>query len=161
MSQLKPYRQHPRRFGVDFQEEKAWISFYRRAGNPDIAAEVMQQLESDPDLKRTHLALYLCCKESLRKDKARQARNKRIAQGIRGLLHAVFVAPVSALVRLVHHGADIAVECLPEVAKEPAARRLHKLAIKSEFVQAQSAFGDAAVPAARQPEASSSSAGTA
>lgn len=70
-----------RRCGIEFEEERAWIGFYHRVGrDPAIAAEVMAQLEADADMKRTHLALYLCCKESLRVHKARQSRHKRIGQ---------------------------------------------------------------------------------
>jgi hypothetical protein len=65
MSLEKP-RPRPRRSGIESEEERAWVGFYRRVGrDPAIATEVMAQLESDPEMKRTHLALYLCCKESL------------------------------------------------------------------------------------------------
>ncbi len=74
MSQEKIHRPRSRRSGVHVEEEKAWISFYRHVGNPAIATEVMHQLESDLEMKRAHLALYLRCKESLRMQKARQAR---------------------------------------------------------------------------------------
>jgi hypothetical protein len=66
MSPEKP-RPRARRCGIEFEEERAWVGFYKRVGrDPAIAAEVMAQLEADVDMKRTHLALYLCCKESLR-----------------------------------------------------------------------------------------------
>ena len=91
---------HPRarRCGIELEEEQAWIGFYRRVGrDAAIAAEVMAQLEADADMKRTHLALYLCCKESLRVHKARQARNKRIGQFARHLAQAIFVRPLLGL----------------------------------------------------------------
>jgi hypothetical protein len=91
---------HPRarRCGIEFEEERAWIGFYRRVGrDAAIAAEVMAQLEADADMKRTHLALYLCCKESLRVHKARQARHKRIGQFVRHLAQAIFVRPLLGL----------------------------------------------------------------
>ena len=54
------------------------MGFYRRVGqDPVMAAEVMAQLEADPMMKRNHLALYLCCKQSLRTHKATAARNRR------------------------------------------------------------------------------------
>jgi len=149
MSQEKSHR--ARRFGVAFEEEKVWIGFYRRVGNPAIAAEVMHQLESDPEMKRTHLALYLRCKESLRTQKGRQARNKRIGQFVRMLSNTVFVTPASAILRLLRHGGDMAVECLPEVRKDPAVRQVSRLTQEPEFAQAQAAFNDqTAAPSVKQ-----------
>ncbi|MES2264289.1 MAG: hypothetical protein V4724_37755 [Pseudomonadota bacterium] len=142
MPQVKPSRSQ--RHGVAFEEEKVWISFYRRVGDPAIAVEVMNQLDSDPELKRMYLALYLRCKESLRTHKARQERNKRIGQFVRMLLHAVFVLPLAGMQRWLRHGGDIAVECLPEVAREPAARRVQKLSKEAEFEQAKSTFSEQA-----------------
>ncbi|BBP02916.1 hypothetical protein TPL01_13550 [Sulfuriferula plumbiphila] len=153
MSQEKIHRSRSRRFGVDFEEEKAWVSFYRRVGNPAIATEVMNQLESDPEMKRTHLALYLRCKETLRTQKARLARNKRIGQFVRMLSSAMFVAPVIAIQRLLHQSGEIAVECLPNVTSEPAARRVRSLTKEHGFAQAQSEFGSRA--AARLPKQAS------
>ena len=51
-------RPRPRRSGIESEEERAWVGFYQRVGrDPAIATEVMAQLESDPEMKRTHLAL--------------------------------------------------------------------------------------------------------
>ena len=94
--------------------------------DPAIAAEVMAQLEADVDMKRTHLALYLCCKESLRVHKARQARNKRIGQFVRGLGHALLVRPMLGLRTRLRHGgdgenrgcADRSVQCTARVRPE-------------------------------------------
>ena len=76
-------------------------------------------------------------------------RNKRIGYFVRTLLNAVFVLPVGAIRRLLRHGGDIAVECLPEVSREPAKLRAMEPAIpqtqhlseESEYSQAQSEFG--------------------
>ncbi len=156
MSQEKIHRSHTRRSGIQREEEKAWISFYRRVGNPDIAMEVMHQLESDPEMKRLHLALYLRCKESLRAQKARQARHKRIGQFVRMLFGIVFVAPATVIQKFLRQGGTIAVECLPEVRKEPAVRHVKNLARDTEFAQTQSEFdSQAAVPASRQTKAES------
>ena len=76
----------PYRTSVALEEERLWVGFYRRVANPAIAAEVIQHLDADADQKRTHPALYLRCKESLRKKKARQARTKRIRSLMRRLL---------------------------------------------------------------------------
>jgi hypothetical protein len=59
----KPEKVRPRakRFGVEFEEERAWVSFYRRVRHDaTLATEVLAQLEADAEMKRTHLAL-LCC----------------------------------------------------------------------------------------------------
>ena len=64
-------RTRPKRSCVEIEESRAWMGFYRRVGqDPVMAAEVMAQLEADPLMKRNHLALYLCCKQSLRTQKA-------------------------------------------------------------------------------------------
>ena len=76
----------PYRTSVALEEERLWVGFYRRVDNPAIAAEVIKQLDGDADQKRTHPALYLRCKESLRKKKARQARTKRIRSFMRRIL---------------------------------------------------------------------------
>src|SRR5690349_1533800 len=55
---------------VALEEERVWVGFYRRVGNPALAAEVIRHLDADADQKRIHPALYLRCKESLRKKKA-------------------------------------------------------------------------------------------
>ena len=155
MSQEIIQRSRPRRSGVQLEEEKTWISFYRRIGNPAIAAEVMHQLESDPEMKRMHLALYLRCKESLRTQKVRQARNKRIGQFVRMLSAALFVAPAHAVLKLLRQSGAIAVECLPELRKEPAERQIRGLAQEAEFAQAQSEFDRQTVTSApRQTNAS-------
>lgn len=160
MSQEKTHRPRVRRSSVHLEEEKAWISFYRRVGNPDIAAEVMHQLESDPEMKRLHLALYLRCKESLRAQKARQARHKRIGQFVRMLFGVVFVTPMIAIQKLLRQSGEIAVACLPEVRKEPALRQVKNLARDSEFGQAQSEFDSQAAHAVKA-SSSASQAGNA
>src|SRR5438067_5984027 len=66
----------PYRTSVALEEERVWVGLYRHVANPAIAAEVIQHLDAEPDLKRTHPALYLRCKESVRKRKARQTRMK-------------------------------------------------------------------------------------
>lgn len=157
MSLEKP---HPRtkRPSIEHEEERAWVSFYKRIGNDlALATEVLAQLDSDPDMKRSHLALYLCCKESLRTHKARQARNKRIGQFVRwfcsGLFTQLFVRWPNAWHRSLRRGGDIAVECLPEIGKEPAIAKARQLAQEPTFVTAQADFlqqrtGVSAEPAA-------------
>lgn len=151
MSQEKTARSRMRRPSIQLEEEKAWIGFYRRVGNPAIAAAIMYQLESDPEMKRLHLALYLRCKESLRTHKARQARNQRIGQCVRMLFHALLVAPFVAIQKWLRQSGELAVECLPEVRKEPAVQQVKNLMRDTEFAQAQSEFDNqAATSASRQ-----------
>ena len=118
---MSPEKPHPssKRSGIEHEEERAWISFYRRVGNDlALATEVLAQLDSDPEMRRAHLALYLCCKESLRTHKARQARNKRIGQFIRwvfsGLFIQLFMRWPRALHRSLRRTGDLAVELLPD-----------------------------------------------
>ncbi|MDO8943163.1 MAG: hypothetical protein Q7U75_08250 [Desulfobacterales bacterium] len=140
MSPDKP-RPRAKRCGIEFEEERAWVGFYKRVGrDPAIAAEVMAQLEADAVMKRTHLALYLCCKESLRVHKARQARNKRIGQFVRRLGHALLVQPMLGLRTRLRHGGDIAIECLPDTRKEPALQQVRRLGQDAEFAAAQASF---------------------
>ena len=140
MSFEKP-RPRARRTSIETEEERAWVGFYRRVGrDPAIATEVMAQLESDPEMKRTHLALYLCCKESLRRHKARQARHQRIGQFVRRLCYGLFVQPWRSLQTGLRHGRDVAVECLPEVTKEPAVAQVRRLAGDAEFATAHAVF---------------------
>jgi hypothetical protein len=137
----EPARARPRtrRFGVDFEEERTWVTFYRRVGHDvALAGEVLSQLEADPEMKRDHLALYLCCKESLYSDKIRQARNKRIGQFVRWLCHGLFMRPALALRRGLHRSGNLAVQCLPVTAREPALPRVRQFPRQAEVAQAHS-----------------------
>ena len=122
---MSPEKNRPRakRGGIEFEEERAWVGFYRRVRrDPAIAAEVMVQLESEPEMKRRHLALYVGCKESLRLHKTRQAQHKRIGQFVRRLSHALLAWPLLGLRALVRRGGQIVLECLPETRREPGRR---------------------------------------
>jgi len=156
---LEKSRPRHRRSGIESEEERAWVGFYQRVGHdPAIATEVMTLLESDPEMKRTHLALYLRCKESLRQHKTRQARNKRIGQFVRWLSHDLFIRPLRGLQRGLHHGNDIAVECLPEAIKEPAVAQVRRLAREAEFATAHTALEQQAAQPAADPVATSTEA---
>ncbi|HQV14289.1 MAG TPA: hypothetical protein PK620_05195 [Denitromonas sp.] len=145
---LDKSRPRPRRASLESEEERTWVGFYQRVGrDPAIASEVLTQLESDPEMKRSHLALYLCCKESLRQHKARQARNKRIGQFVRWLCIGLFIEPLRNLLRMWRQSSDLAVECLPEVGKEAAVPQVRRLVRKGEFATARTAFEQQAVSA--------------
>lgn len=113
-----------KRSGVEYEEEKAWVMFYRRVGHDvALAGEVMTHLGADPEMKRRHLALYLCCKESLRSEKARQARNKRIGLFVQWLCSELLVRPFLAARRGIRGSGQLAAECLPDRTREPAMTR--------------------------------------
>ncbi|MDF3831458.1 hypothetical protein P3W85_00550 [Cupriavidus basilensis] len=138
---LEKTRPRSRRASVDTEEEKAWVGFYRRVrSDASIAAEVLSQLDADPEMKRQHLALYLCCKESLREAKARQARNKRVGQFVRSMFSALFIQFPRLTRRRFERGAELAAECLPEAMPEPAQAQTRRLAPKREFAAKRTAF---------------------
>lgn len=110
----------PYRPSVALEEERVWVGFYRRVGNPAIAAEVIQHLDADADQKRAHPALYLRCKECLRRKKARQARTKRIRSFMRRILGGLLHRPESNLRPPLRHSARIVVEGRPESMRGPA-----------------------------------------
>jgi hypothetical protein len=156
---MSPEKTRPRakRGGIEFEEERAWVGFYRRVRHdPAIAAEVMTQLESEPEMKRRHLALYVGCKESLRLHETRQALHKRIGQFVRGLSHALLMQPSLCLRALLRRGGQIALECLPETRKEPAMQQARLLDRDAEFAGAMAIFDqlpNSTAAAAKTPEA--------
>jgi len=91
------------------------VDCYERIGNPHLAAEVVALLESDPEQKRSHPALYLRAKESVRRDREFQARAKRVGSFVRSVLNVVVMGPISFVVKLMRDGGHMAVECLPKV----------------------------------------------
>src|SRR5438552_3298314 len=127
----------PYRTSVALEEEKAWVGFYSRVGNPAIAAEVIQHLDADADQKRTHPALYLRCKESLRTKKARQARTKRISSFMRRILGGLLRHPESNLRSQSRHSARIVLEGLSESMREPAQQAMKNRPQTAELAAAQ------------------------
>lgn len=100
--------------GLRAQEYQTWAGFYRRAPSDEaLATEILAQLDADPVMKRDYLGLYLSCKETLRRDKARQKRNRRIGEFVRLVCRGVFGVPARVRQAL-RRGGDIVVECLPE-----------------------------------------------
>lgn len=134
-------RSKPRRPSIASEEERAWVGFYQRVGtDPSIAAEVMAQLEADPEMKRGHLALYLTCRESLRLHDAREQRNQRIGSFVRATLVALFVRLPQELGRKLRRGGDVALACLPQVESEPARGQVRRLVAEPEFNAAHTSF---------------------
>lgn len=150
-------RARPRRTALATEEERAWVSFYQRVGrDPAIAVEVLAQLDADAEMKREHLALYLCCRESLRLHEARDARNQRIGRSVRWILGGLFVRLPLALRRAFGRGGDVAVACLPDVAGEPATLQVQRLSADPKVRAARTVFkaqAEASTPAAAGPGA--------
>lgn len=116
-------RPHARRASVASEEDRTWIAFYRRVGrDPATAAEIMAQLDADSEMKRDHLALYLCCRQSVRIHRERQARDKRIGRFVRHVLHCIGTRPLVALRFALHRGAELMTACLPTGTREPPSR---------------------------------------
>jgi len=122
---------------VALEEERVWVGFYRRVGNPAIAAEVIQHLDADADQKRSHPALYLRCKESLRRKKARQARTKRVRSFMRRILGGMLHHSESSLRPHPRPSARIVVEGLSESMREPAQHAVTSRPQTAELAPAQ------------------------
>jgi hypothetical protein len=134
----------PRRATVQLEEEQAWVSFYRRARHqPAVAAEVLAQLDLDPEMKRAHLALYLCCRESLRLHEERAARDARLVAALRWLGSAFAVRGAGALRRLFGRAGDIALASLPVPTPEPAKAKVRRLAADATLRTARAAYAAA------------------
>ncbi|MGK5015022.1 hypothetical protein [Janthinobacterium sp. HLS12-2] len=71
-----------RRSLVEVEEERVWVSLYRRAADPMIAAELVAHLEKSGELRFQHSGLYLRCKHVLRREKVRQIHLRKIGAGI-------------------------------------------------------------------------------
>lgn len=138
----KPYPapRKPKRSAVAIEEDRSWVRFYRQAGNPDIAAEVLTQLDADTQARHEHLALYLRCRESLRAHKARTQRNKRIGQFVRLGCRVIVAEPLRALRQGAARAFELLVECLPEARREPAAAKVRQLRRDAAIEQAHASF---------------------
>lgn len=140
-------------------EDKAWSDLYRSIKDPAAAAEVVEHLESDEQTLRQHTALYLRSRETLRRERARVARNQRIGQVIR-VAFAALGSLLAGARRVARNGGDVALEVLaPERAEpvdaaratktrvEPAIRRARELAKTKEFAPIPPEVAAAATPA--------------
>jgi hypothetical protein len=127
----------PYRTSVALEEERVWVGLYRRVANPASAAEVVQYLDADADLKRTHPALYLRCKESLRKKKERQARTRRIRSFMRRILGGLLRDPEHRTRGQLRRNVRIVVEGLPESMREAAQHAVKSLPKTAESAAAQ------------------------
>ena len=140
----------PYRSSLALEEERVWVAFYRRVANPAIAAEVIQHLDADADQKRSRPALYLRCKESLRRKKARQARTKRIRSFMRRILGGMLHHSESSLRPHPRPSARSVVEGLSESMREPAQ---HAVTSRPQTAELAPAQPDGGQPNASRPSA--------
>lgn len=111
-----------RRSLVDIEEERVWASLYRRVADPVIAAELVVHLEKNGEMRLQHSGLYLRCKHVLRREKARQARLRKIGAAIRWAIHMVIGAPLGWTSRLFRSMGVVLLACLPEREDQAAAQ---------------------------------------
>jgi hypothetical protein len=97
MEQKRPYF---RRTPAAEEEEKVWVSFYRNASDPHLAAELIAHMDRDADSRMQYPGLYLRCKQSVRRNREREARAKRIASALRMVLRLIVLAPSSGVVTI-------------------------------------------------------------
>ena len=133
MEQKRPYS---RRSPAAEEEEKVWASFYRNASDPILAAELIAHLDKDADSRTQYPGLYLRCKQSVRRNREREARTKRTASALRSIFRIVVHAPVGAIVSALRQiraaarfGGDVALDVcdggapVAGLPKTPTARR--------------------------------------
>jgi hypothetical protein len=125
-------------------EDRAWAILYTAINQASAAEEVVRQLDAEPACKRSHLALYIRAKTTLRVQKAADARHQRIAAAIRQAVSFVFVRPIHWLRSLRLASKSVAIELLPPVQREPARARTTSLKRDPDFASAKGRFGSAA-----------------
>ena len=88
-------QKHPksRRMPAAGEEEKVSISFYRNVSDPGLAAELLAHMDKDPESRKQYAGLYLRCKQSIRRERERQARAKRYGKTMRVVLRYMVLAP--------------------------------------------------------------------
>lgn len=94
---MEQKRPHSRRSPAADEEEKVWVSFYRNANDPVLAAELIVHLDKDVDSRTQYPGLYLRCKQSVRRNREREARAKRTASALRLIFRIVVLTPVGAI----------------------------------------------------------------
>jgi hypothetical protein len=122
------------------EEDRAWRHLYRSARDPGVAAEVVQHLRNDAEAARCHLALYLCCRQTLRAHKERIARNQRIVRLLRrisGALMSTASAGVRTLLRKDDHGS---IKANSQIITPRAVQRVRNLHGRIELAQGDPPF---------------------
>ena len=138
-------------------EDRAWAQLYASVGPAATAEEVVKQLDADAEARRSHLALYLRAKTTLRERRVAEVRNQRIGAFARSVVAIVVVGHIRLLRSLLSTGSDVAVEMLPRARRDPAKARVSTLTRDPEFAKAVERFtvtSDGATPIAGQHEES-------
>jgi hypothetical protein len=141
-------------------EDRAWAQLYASVGQAATAEEVVKQLDADAEARRSHLALYLRAKTTLRERRVADARNRRIGAFVRSVAAIVVAGPLHMLRllrSLLSTGSDVAMEMLPPARRDPAKVRVNALTRDPEFAKAAERFtatADGATPNAGQHEES-------
>jgi hypothetical protein len=125
-------------------ENRAWAILYSAINQASAAEEVVRQLDAEPSCKRSHVALYIRAKTTLREQKAADARHQRIAAAIRQAASFVFVTPFHWLRSLQSASKSVAIELLPPIHREPARARTPSLKRDPDFTSAKGRFRSAA-----------------
>lgn len=125
-------------------EDVAWHALYRSAHDPSRAAEVVEYLDADEASRKTHLALYLVCRQTMRAHDLRQVRIRQTAAFLRLAGRVLFIMPVLQVARFFHAIRDLGMELMPDAGAvapaarlkaEPAAKRVRRLVKQSEFAE--------------------------
>lgn len=124
-------------------EERAWNELYDSIRDRSSAEEVIKHLDADPESKRKHLALYLQAKATVRKCKAADVRNQRIAAFVRLAMAFLVMVPARLMFKMLVASRDLVIEFMPAVRKEPAAARSRALKGDPDFADATVRFPSA------------------
>lgn len=139
-------------------EDRAWAELYASVGRVCTAEEVVKQLDADTECRRSHLALYLRARATLRERRVADARNQRIGVFVRSTVMIVAAGPlhILRLLRaLLSNAGEIAVQMLPTARRNPAKARVSTLTRDPEFASAAGRFmatADGAEPIAPERE---------
>ena len=145
-------------------EDRAWAQLYASVGQAATAEEVVKQLDADTEARRSHLALYLRAKTTLRERRIADTRSQRIASLVRTFVRSastilanLVTSPFRLLRSLLSTGSGVAAEMLPAARRDPAKVRVNALTRDPEFAKAAERFtatADGATPIAGQHEES-------
>lgn len=126
---MEQKRPNSRRMPAAGEEDKVWISFYRNVSDPVLAAELLAHLDKEVDSRKQYAGLYLRCKQSIRRERERQARAKRYGKAMRVVLRYMVLAPARIVARILRpqlsaaqFGGAVALQVLDGDISAPAHR---------------------------------------
>jgi hypothetical protein len=123
------------------EEDRAWGALYLAVHRPSTAEEVVKHLDADPQTKRSHLALYILARSTLRERKACQARTRRIAAIVRAFPAVLVYGPLRLLVSEYALIRDALLAALPAVQWQPTATCPRRLKADPELALSTDLFG--------------------